>query len=83
MYARTGLFLLACNMLTMCVVESSSAAFVTKKVHEAMAALPKFPKIDVSAPGRFLNDLRVARYQKERQIHREVEPLVTSQRAEA
>lgn len=39
---------------------SCSGGFTTKKVRDATGTLPEFPKIDVSAPDRFLNDLMLS-----------------------
>jgi hypothetical protein len=49
-----------CSVLVICFGNPASAAFVTKKVHEVAVTLPEFPKIDVSAPDRFLNDLMLS-----------------------
>lgn len=37
-----------------------NVVFETKKVHESIGVLPDFPKIDISNPERFLNDLMLS-----------------------
>jgi hypothetical protein len=58
--ARHYIFTLLCSLFVMCFCNSCEAGFTTKKVDEATETLPEFPKIDVSAPNRFLNDLMLS-----------------------
>lgn len=46
--------------LLLALSTSCSGNFTSKKVHDAIGTLPELPKIDVSAPDRFLNDLMLS-----------------------
>src|SRR5439155_12528862 len=59
-HARPHFVSLLCSVFVMCFCNSCSAGFTTKEVHETTGMLPEFPKIDASAPDRFLNDLMLS-----------------------
>lgn len=55
----TGL-LIAATLCSSCGSAFTPKAFTPKKVHDATGTLPNLPKIDVSEPDRFLNDLMLS-----------------------
>ena len=51
-------------LIVMMLCNSCSAGYNPKKVHEATGVLPDLPKIDITEPDRFLNDLMLSPFWK-------------------